>query len=94
MKKIEFEKMTWKEIQVAVKESQGIAILPVGAVEEHGPHNPVGTDSIETYEIGLRVAAHNTDSGPTAGVVWKLPFADGFPGHDRNPPRSVEKLCP
>jgi creatinine amidohydrolase len=57
MKKVEFEKMTWKEIQVAVRESRGVAILPVGAVEEHGPHNPVGTDSIETYEIGIRAAA-------------------------------------
>ncbi len=56
MMKNEFEKMTWQEIQVAVKESRGIAILPVGAVEEHGPHNPVGTDSIETYAIGLRAA--------------------------------------
>jgi creatinine amidohydrolase len=56
MKKVQYEKMTWKEIQAAIVESQGIAILPVGAVEEHGPHNPVGTDSIETYEIGLRAA--------------------------------------
>ena len=56
MKKVQFEKMTWKEIQAATKESKGIAIIPVGAVEEHGPHNPVGTDSIETYEIGLRAA--------------------------------------
>ncbi len=56
MHKVQFEKMTWKEIQAAVKESAGIAILPIGAVEEHGPHNPVGVDSIETYEIGLRAA--------------------------------------
>jgi len=68
MKKVQFEKMTWKEIQAAVEESKGIAILPVGAVEEHGPHNPVGTDSIETYEIGLR-AAHQTQT-VILPLVW------------------------
>ena len=39
-----------------VEEAGGIAIIPIGAVEVHGPHLPVGTDSLETYEIGLRAA--------------------------------------
>lgn len=56
MKKVQWEKMTWKEIQAAAQPSHGIVIIPVGAVEEHGPHCPVGTDSIETYEIGYRAA--------------------------------------
>ncbi len=55
-RKVQIERMTWPEIQEAIQESQGIVIIPVGAVEEHGPHLPVGTDSIETYEIGRRAA--------------------------------------
>lgn len=55
-KKVELERMTWPEVKLAVDESAGIALVPVGAVEEHGPHLPVGTDSIETYEIGRQAA--------------------------------------
>ncbi len=55
-KKVQIERMTWPEVKEAVRESSGIAIVPVGAVEEHGPHLPTGTDSIETYEIGLQAA--------------------------------------
>ena len=80
MKKIQFEKMTWMEIQAAVEESQGIVIIPVGAVEEHGPHNPVGTDTIETYAIGLRAA--EGAGVPILPPVWfgnSRSFMD-FPG--------------
>jgi creatinine amidohydrolase len=54
--KVQIERMTWPEVKEAIHESNGIVIVPVGAVEEHGPHLPLGTDSIETYEIGLRAA--------------------------------------
>ena len=54
--KVQLERMTWPEVRQAVQESQGIALVPVGAVEEHGPHLPIGTDSVETYEIGYRAA--------------------------------------
>ncbi|MGD8849996.1 MAG: creatininase family protein [Anaerolineales bacterium] len=53
---VQFERMTTTEVARAVKDSKGVAIIPVGAVEVHGPHLPVGTDSVETYEIGLRAA--------------------------------------
>lgn len=55
-KKVQLERMSWPEVKEAVSESKGVAIVPIGAVEEHGPHLPIGTDSIETYEIGLRAA--------------------------------------
>jgi len=55
-RKVQIERMTWPEIVEAIAESKGVALIPVGAVEEHGPHLPIGTDSIETYEIGLRAA--------------------------------------
>lgn len=60
--KVQLERMTWPELHQASIESQGIALIPVGAVEEHGPHLPLGTDSIETYEIGFQAAKE-------AGVV-------------------------
>jgi creatinine amidohydrolase len=59
---VQLERMTTKEVEQAVEDSNGVVIIPVGAVEVHGPHLPVGTDSIETYEIGFRAARQ-------AGVV-------------------------
>lgn len=80
LRKVQIERMTWPEVKEAIHVSSGIVIVPVGAVEEHGPHLPVGTDSIETYEIGLRAAE-------IAGVVITPPIWFGnsrsfmdFPG--------------
>lgn len=53
---VQWERMTSPEVKEALKDSKGVAIIPIGAIEVHGPHLPVGTDSIETYEIGLRAA--------------------------------------
>jgi len=33
-----------------------VAILPIGSVEVHGPHMPMGTDSIIAFEIARRAA--------------------------------------
>jgi creatinine amidohydrolase len=34
-----------------------MVILPVGATEQHGPHAPMGTDTLTVYEIAKRVSA-------------------------------------
>jgi len=31
-------------------------VLPVGAIEQHGPHLPLGTDGFIPYELAKRVA--------------------------------------
>ncbi len=51
---VHLERLSCREIPDAASEAGGVVILPVGAVEEHGPHLPLGTDSIETMEIGRR----------------------------------------
>lgn len=49
------EEMTWPEIEAGLKETQTI-ILPVGATEEHGPHLPVFTDTIQALEVAREAA--------------------------------------
>lgn len=34
------------EFPEAVKKSKGVCVIPIGAMEKHGPHMPVGTDNI------------------------------------------------
>ena len=45
--------LTWTDI-AALDKREGVVILPIGAVEQHGPHLPVITDTLLV----------------TAGVAW------------------------
>ncbi len=49
------EEMSWPEIEAGLKETRTI-ILPVGATEEHGPHLPVFTDTIQALEVAREAA--------------------------------------
>lgn len=60
--------------------SSSIAILPVGAVEAHGPHLPLGTDNLLAERVAQRVADKvEAFVLPTLpyGQVWSLRH---FPG--------------
>ncbi|MDF2670931.1 MAG: Creatininase, partial [Paenibacillus sp.] len=46
---------TWRDFEQAQPQ---IAVLPVGAVEQHGSHLPVGTDNIIAAEYAERLARH------------------------------------
>jgi len=56
-KKTLLERMTSKEVGEAVKESNGIVVIPVGAVENHGPALPLNTDTLYTDNVVGRAAA-------------------------------------
>ncbi len=50
MEKYLLEEMTWEEARDKFKETD-VAILPVGSIEQHGPHLPLSTDSFDAYWI-------------------------------------------
>ena len=49
------EHLTWQEFDRRVKDDY-IFILVAGAIEEHGPHLPLGFDYMMGYEIALELA--------------------------------------
>jgi creatinine amidohydrolase len=53
------EELTWPEID-ALDRARTVFILPVGMLEEHGPHLPIGADTIgvayEANETAMRVS--------------------------------------
>lgn len=51
-----WENLREEEFDDAIKTSKGVCILPVGCLEKHGQHLPVGTDVIHITEIA-RLAA-------------------------------------
>ncbi|MFP7365052.1 creatininase [Corynebacterium callunae] len=74
--------MTWE--QYAAK-TDGVAIIPAGSCEQHGPHLPLSTDSIIATEIS-RIVAERIDGIvlPTLNYGYRSsPFSGGgplFPG--------------
>jgi len=49
-----YEELTALEFIKAVKLSKGVAVVPMGILEKHGPHLPLGTDLLDARELALR----------------------------------------
>ena len=49
------EEISMKEFEKKAKKIKTV-IIPVGSLEAHGPHLPLGTDTIEVYEITKKVS--------------------------------------
>lgn len=49
------EEMSWPEIADGFRHTRTV-ILPVGATEEHGPHLPTATDTLQAVEVAAEVA--------------------------------------
>jgi creatinine amidohydrolase len=55
-KPVIWQDIPWTEVKRVSKEV-GIAILPIGATEQHGFHCPCGVDAFNAYEISKLVSA-------------------------------------
>jgi creatinine amidohydrolase len=53
---VRWEQLTWPEAREAAQATQAV-IVPVGAVEQHGPHLPLGVDSYIGEAVALAVSA-------------------------------------
>ncbi|MFQ5689068.1 MAG: creatininase family protein [Gemmatimonadota bacterium] len=76
--------MTWEEVR-DLDVSRAVAVLPVGAVEAHGPHLPLATDGIISEAMAEAAAARLADSGREVLILPTLcytaaSFGAGFPG--------------
>lgn len=75
-----WENLKAQEFDRAVEKSKGVCVIPIGAMEKHGPHMPVGTDNIIARETA-RLAAEKEPVVifPTFGFghVNGLQYIDG-----------------
>ncbi len=55
--------LTWRQAKTRIKKMD-IALLPVGAVEQHGPHLPLDTDAFDADYLARRVAEACSDPKP------------------------------
>jgi creatinine amidohydrolase len=90
--------LTWKEAAEAFA-AGGVALLPVGATEAHGPHLPLQNDVYLSLELCARIrAALAADPGAAPAVVLApIPFAvtefaSGFAGSVSLSPATAKGL--
>ncbi|MEM7414467.1 MAG: creatininase family protein [Gemmatimonadota bacterium] len=91
-----FAEMTWEEVRDARSE-RAVAVLPVGAVEAHGPHLPLSTDVIIAEAMAKACAESLEERGRRAFVLPPLwytaaGFAGNFPGTVSVDPNTVSDL--
>ncbi len=63
MRETLMNRLTWIEYQERIRDEKAPLFLPVGALEQHGPHLPLGTDAILSAAVAQGVAAR------TSGLV-------------------------
>lgn len=88
--------LTWTEI-AALDRARAVALLPVGAVEAHGPHLPLATDVVIAEAMAAAAARRLAGRGWTALLLPPLayaaaPFAAAFPGTLSVRPETVSAL--
>src|SRR5690349_16020721 len=49
-----WDELTASDWPLALQKSAGTAILPIGILEKHGPHVPIGSDLIQVREQAAR----------------------------------------
>lgn len=67
--------LTWPEAEERFRETD-IALLPVGAIEQHGPHLPLDTDAFDAEYLALRVA--DACSSPKPLVLPLVPYGVSY----------------
>src|SRR5258706_3080985 len=67
IKETSMNRLTWVEYQGRVREEHAPVFLPVGALEQHGPHLPLGTDAM--LAAAVAEAAPGQTPGPAAPAL-------------------------
>ena len=67
------EEMSWPEVAKLAKQKKTV-LIPVGSIEQHGPHLPLNCDLTAAWEVSLRVARK-------IGAVVAPPIIPGVSTH-------------
>jgi creatinine amidohydrolase/Fe(II)-dependent formamide hydrolase-like protein len=71
--------LTWPEAKERFKEVD-LALLPVGSIEQHGPHLPLDTDAFDAEYLARQVAANCSDPKPI--VLPLIPYGVSYHHED------------
>ncbi len=65
---VRLQDLSWEEIKEKIDSGKKTVLLPVGSTEQHGPHLPLGTDTM--VAIALAEAAGEKASAVVAPPLW------------------------
>ena len=65
---------TWPEARKLARDPRSVVLLPLGAVEQHGPHLPLLVDWLGGEELARRVAPHLKRAGYRPILAPALPY--------------------
>src|SRR5919197_3232944 len=82
---IRLAERTWREAARLAADPRSVVLLPLGAIEQHGPHLPLLVDWLGAEQLARRVAPHLRHAGFRPVVLPGLPYgvsplARGFAG--------------
>jgi creatinine amidohydrolase len=82
---IRLAERTWPEAARLAADPRSVVLLPLGAIEQHGPHLPLLVDWLGAEQLARRVAPHLRHAGFRPVVLPGLPYgvsplARGFAG--------------
>ena len=66
---MKFHEMTSGQLG-AIKHDQVVVILPIAAIEQHGPHLPTGTDTIICEAVARALEQQHADSVLLLPTLW------------------------
>lgn len=86
--------MTWPELHAALAGGGEVGLVPLGAIEQHGPHLPLTTDAIWATAMCERAsAASGARVLPTLNVGCSFGHGADFPGtSERRSRRSLPHI--
>lgn len=70
-----WSQLTWPEAEMRLKEVD-IALLPVGAIEQHGPHLPLDNDAFDANYLAQKVAEACSEPKPL--VLPVIPYGVSY----------------
>lgn len=83
--------MTWEEV-ARYLETSDMIVVPVGSVEQHGRHLPLGSDFIDAVEVSLRIAERAHVLVAPVVLAGVSDYHLGFPGTIALSPQTFEAV--
>lgn len=90
---IDLATSSWTDVRDHIAAGHTLAFLPYGALEQHGPHLPLSTDTIQCLGVATRLAEHYDGlllPPVHYGETWDN---GGFPGTVSLSAATVSSIC-
>jgi creatinine amidohydrolase len=94
LESILLEDLAWTQVELALTRGMTGIVVPLGAVEQHGPHLPLSSDADRSIALAIRVAEKLGDSLVAPALrVGCSEFHMAYAGTISIRPETLEAVC-